>query len=276
MVAASGLGAAVQKLFKAEEALCVAESVAGGWYESGHRDQWHQLIGGAMTAKTIALKMLEFEESILAERLDGAFLKERVSWQQKVLEVKAFPELITLVDRLCDGISSPSTVRELMRLSRQLLGRADLAPGLVNLLVGHVPLSALMNGALLATPSSNSSICIGIHCAHARAAMEDVLWHFGSRASAPENQLSWQALQARFGCVFSPEGIRLETEPAGIIAKPRAQAAKLRACQKSVTPPDFTARRSDSSMSSNMCRGLRRPVSTGSCSNYQGASVAQI
>jgi len=217
LVEESGMQDIVAQLARVTEGLCIEEHVPGTTRQrsresSWRRGRWERSVCGALTTKAIALKMLEFEDRVLAEHLDDSFLRVRVKWREDVLCAKELTVLVELVRHLHAGLRSPSTVSELTRIGRQLFGRRDICALLVNLLVGHESLSTLLLPALLTTSSGRGSINMPVHCKHARVALEDVLRCFGKCCAFPSQDLTWRLRSLRSGHTYAPSGARVTSE----------------------------------------------------------------
>jgi hypothetical protein len=151
----TGTKAALERMIRIEQELTFMHSVSSGWAECGDSEAWRQEVQRATDIKALVRRILEFERHILAERLNNDFLARRAQWVVDLHHVRNFASLQGLINELCDGIRERTTVPAMTQAFRQLLGRRDLAPGLLDLVVGHKRLRALAQAALLTTTTGD-------------------------------------------------------------------------------------------------------------------------
>jgi len=102
-------------------------------------------------------------------------------------------------------------------MSEQLLGRWDLSAQVLEFLVGHKKLLALLQAALVARTSPSKpkhvgSVNMAVHCDRAKVALDNVLKMFGHKLPSRSYAHRWDANNAGGAVMYSPAGHVLTAE----------------------------------------------------------------
>merc|ERR1712054_680259 len=140
-------------LLQAEEALCDAEAVLGNDKNSTKQHSQKDLLA-AQDPQSLALHILAFERRILVEWLHYEFLQHRMEWRRGLLYARSFKDLRSLILQLRAGLQTPPTQQRLASCVSKALGRSDISELVVDYVVGHRELRALMQAALFCCKSA--------------------------------------------------------------------------------------------------------------------------
>lgn len=145
--------------------------------------------------QSLALQLVAFERHTLVEWLTFEFLENRTEWRRALLHARDFSEVRNLILQLRAGFQTPPTQKRLACCISKALGRTDLADRVVDYVVGHRELKALIQPALFCAKSAKKPgtrcgifpkggrVRMGTHFAWAHQALRLVLNRFKETTS---------------------------------------------------------------------------------------------
>lgn len=137
-----------------------------------------------------------------------------------MLKVQNFTELIELADSLKAAIRTPSAFGILTKVIGSQVGRHDLAQLVMDCLVGHEDLNALVKTALLSAASSRSkgskrsTVRVQLHSSWAQTAVSRLVQVFkGQGVQLLHAKLQCEQMLSSCGFIYDPSGILHNSEP---------------------------------------------------------------
>jgi hypothetical protein len=186
-------------LVDTEESLCDSQAVLG-MDKHIWKQRWGKRILASSSPQSFALQLRAFEKDILVEWLTKDFVEDRKKWCFSLLEVRTWQVLQEKILVLRSGIRTPPTQHRLMLCLSRALGRHDISEKVVDCVVGHMELRAMLEPALFCAKTAKKvrkkcCICLKGGCVQmdhhfvwAHNALSEVLARFQATCLAPRSE----------------------------------------------------------------------------------------
>eukprot|EP00931_Biecheleriopsis_adriatica_P047353 TRINITY_DN27296_c0_g1_i1.p1 TRINITY_DN27296_c0_g1~~TRINITY_DN27296_c0_g1_i1.p1 ORF type:complete len:1967 (+),score=290.26 TRINITY_DN27296_c0_g1_i1:867-5903(+) len=153
------------------------------------RQQWSKHLSRAVHSQQFAFLLLAFEEQLSAEWLSQSFLRRRSDWRQAVLQVgiasslaSSYSEVLKLAADIQQQVRAPPSDGVMRRAVASALGRDDLAKLVVDFIIAHSELRAILQPALFSACTVSSSK--GSKCCKKKGSRPNMRVHFERARSA--------------------------------------------------------------------------------------------